>query len=86
MLVHCHAGQGRTAILIGAYLLFAGIARDDKEAVEQTRAGRIKCFSRKYNARYMKIFMDGLRDVKQIFPRRAAFATGPAGSKMLSLR
>ena len=26
VLVHCHAGQGRTAIIIGAYLLYGGIS------------------------------------------------------------
>ena len=33
VLVHCHAGQGRTAILIGAYLIYSGLAKDDKEAI-----------------------------------------------------
>ena len=33
VLVHCHAGQGRTAIIIGAYLLYAGICKTAEEAV-----------------------------------------------------
>lgn len=33
VLVHCHAGQGRTAVVIGAYLIYSGHAADDKEAV-----------------------------------------------------
>lgn len=32
-LVHCHAGQGRTALVIGAYLIISGLAKDDKEAI-----------------------------------------------------
>jgi protein tyrosine phosphatase domain-containing protein 1 len=28
VLVHCHAGMGRTAIVIAAYLAYAGIAKD----------------------------------------------------------
>jgi len=33
VLVHCHAGQGRTALVIGACLIYSGFARDDKEAI-----------------------------------------------------
>ena len=33
VLVHCHAGQGRTALLIGAYLIISGTAKDDKECI-----------------------------------------------------
>jgi protein-tyrosine phosphatase len=32
-LVHCHAGQGRTATIIGAFLLFSGFAQNAKEAI-----------------------------------------------------
>lgn len=37
ILVHCHAGQGRTAIIIGAYILYAGLADSANEAVTISR-------------------------------------------------
>lgn len=37
VLVHCHAGQGRTALVIGACLIVSGFAKDDVEAIAQTR-------------------------------------------------
>lgn len=61
VLVHCHAGQGRTAILIGAYLIYSGLAKDDQDAIVQTRKGRPKCFSKYYNRTYMKEFFDELQ-------------------------
>jgi hypothetical protein len=70
VLVHCHAGQGRTAILIGAYLIYAGLAKDDVEAIAQTRKVRPKCFSKFYNKRYMKEFNDELVKLRYIFPTR----------------
>lgn len=33
ILVHCHAGQGRTAIIIGAYLLYSDVAKNADEAI-----------------------------------------------------
>ncbi len=56
VLVHCHAGQGRTAIIIGAYLLFAGLAKDGEDAIRLTKAGRPKCFSKSKNKDFMKMF------------------------------
>ena len=49
VLVHCHAGQGRTAIIIGAYLLYSGIAFSSREAIDMCRAERPKLFKNKYN-------------------------------------
>lgn len=56
ILVHCHAGQGRTAIIIGAYLLYAGITYSAPEAVKICKQGRPKLFANKYNAVYLGHF------------------------------
>ena len=58
VLVHCHAGQGRTASLIGAYLMYAGFAKDDEEAIAITRRGRPKCYSKGNNRRFAKAFYE----------------------------
>jgi len=47
--VHCHAGQGRTAIIIGAYLLYSGIATSPDDAIALCKKGRPKLFNKKYN-------------------------------------
>jgi len=44
ILVHCHAGQGRTAIIIGAYLIYAGVTTSSDEAVRISKQGRPKLF------------------------------------------
>ena len=54
VLVHCHAGQGRTALVIGAYFLVAGIAKEENEAIKLTKLNRPKCFSKSYNKRFIK--------------------------------
>lgn len=68
VLVHCHAGQGRTALIIGAYLLYSRIAKDDKEAIRLTRLNRPKCFSKSNNQKFMKFFQERLQDARKIFP------------------
>ena len=45
VLVHCHAGQGRTAIVIGAYLIYANLASDTQDAVKKCQEGRAKLFT-----------------------------------------
>ena len=67
-LVHCHAGQGRTALVIGAYLVYSGTAEDDKDAIKQTRKNRVKCFSKAYNQKFIKFFYDKLVEVRYLFP------------------
>lgn len=68
ILVHCHAGQGRTAIIIGAYLLYAGLANSATEAVTISRQGRHKLFKNKYNSIYLKHFEDFLEEASELFP------------------
>ena len=68
VLVHCHAGQGRTAVVIGAYLIYAGLASNDKEAVAITKKGRMKCFSKGYNQECVRKFHEDLIKLRMIFP------------------
>ena len=68
ILVHCHAGQGRTALVIAAYLLYCGLAKDDDEAIKLVRKGRKKCFSKKYNKTFVKGFHKDLSEVKTLYP------------------
>jgi protein-tyrosine phosphatase len=53
ILVHCHAGQGRTAIIIGAYILYAGLVQSAEEAIHLCQQGRPKLFVKKYNRIYL---------------------------------
>jgi len=69
VLIHCHAGMGRTALLVGTYLLYAGIAQDDKDAIKITKAQREKCFGKSYNVNYMKSFYEYLMSLRHIFPQ-----------------
>jgi hypothetical protein len=48
--------MGSTALLVGTYLLYSGIAKDDKDAIAITRKSRDKCFGKSYNVDFMKKF------------------------------
>ena len=79
VLVHCHAGQGRTALVIGAYLLCkliflsigisidSGRANSSKECIDMTRAGRPKCFSKRYNQIFIEDFYKFLQNYGKVF-------------------
>ena len=45
MLVHCHAGKGRTAIIIAAYLIWSNLATSAEDAINKLRKVRPKTFS-----------------------------------------
>ena len=72
LLVHCHAGQGRTAIIIGAYLLYSGIASSSIDTIWKCRSGRPKLFSHKYNCKFIHQFDDFLKELKKLYPLREA--------------
>ena len=38
--VHCHAGTGRTALVICSYLIYSGMVEDPHEAIRVTREAR----------------------------------------------
>ena len=60
--------MGRTALLVGAYLLYSGMATDDKDAIKITKASRPKCFEKSNNVKFMKEFNNYLRNLRIIFP------------------
>ena len=68
ILVHCHAGQGRTAIVIGAYLLYADIAKNSDEAIKICQEGRDKLFHTEYNKDFLREFETYLRATRALYP------------------
>ena len=68
MLVHCHAGQGRTAIITGAYLVYSNLAKDAEDAIIKCRKGRPKMFHKKYNCEYLRSFEKYLKNARMLYP------------------
>ena len=53
VLVHCHAGAGRTALVIATYLMYANITEDVPETITLIRAKRPKCLKHKFNREFL---------------------------------
>ena len=70
LLVHCHAGQGRTAIVIGAYLLYADLAKSSEEAIKLCQQGRPKLFTNSINGSqaFLHKFEVYLRQIRVLYP------------------
>ena len=68
LLVHCHAGQGRTAIIVGAYLLWANLATTADDAIRKCQAGRPKMFHKAKNQDYLRSFELYLREKRCLYP------------------
>lgn len=69
--------MGRTAVLVGAYLIYSGVAQDDKEAIKITKANRPKCFEKSYNVKFMKEFYHYLKNLRMIFPASILHHSSP---------
>eukprot|EP00826_Nyctotherus_ovalis_P026004 TRINITY_DN2025_c0_g1_i12.p1 TRINITY_DN2025_c0_g1~~TRINITY_DN2025_c0_g1_i12.p1 ORF type:complete len:376 (-),score=78.92 TRINITY_DN2025_c0_g1_i12:184-1311(-) len=68
VLVHCHAGMGRTGLVIGCYMLFSGEYDDVKKVMELVRAKRAKAFDTKKHKRFIKVFAQLLSELRVLFP------------------
>jgi protein tyrosine phosphatase domain-containing protein 1 len=83
ILVHCHAGQGRTAVVIGAYLLYSGMAKDAADAVAIAQRGRSKLFAHAYNRRCVEDFVPFLRNLRTLCPDGKANGALPSLQSVL---
>jgi len=53
VLVHCHAGQGRTALVIAAYLMYKRITTTVEDTIKYIRKQRPQCLKKGYNRKYL---------------------------------
>ena len=68
MIVHCHAGQGRTALVIAGYLMYANVTRTADETIKYIRDARPKCLKHKFNREYLEEIEESLRELRCVFP------------------
>ena len=66
VLVHCHAGKGRTGVVIACYLMFKYHIKAD-EAVNKVREKRHKCIESKSQMEYCKRFFQFISGLREIF-------------------
>ncbi len=66
VLVHCHAGNGRTGIVIACYLMYT-YNYDAKEAVVKLREVRKKCIEKNSQMRYCCKFKKFIIQLRKIF-------------------
>ena len=66
VLVHCHAGKGRTGVVIACYLMFKYHIKAD-EAVNKVREKRPKCIESKSQMEYCKRFFQFISGLREIF-------------------
>ena len=65
-LVHCHAGYGRTGVVIVCYLLYIS-NKDSDTIIEEVRKKRKKCVETKNQIKYCKKFEDFLNISRILF-------------------
>ena len=67
VLVHCHAGMGRTGLTIGCYMLYSGEYEDLKEVMAIVQAKRPKAFCTKVQNQFIASFFQLLAELRIIF-------------------
>ena len=66
VLVHCHAGNGRTGVVISCYLIYKS-NYEAKEAVEYLRKIRKKCVEKSAQMKYCIKFKEFLNTLRKVF-------------------
>ena len=67
--VHCHAGTGRTALIIASYIFYSGMCKTAAEAVKVVQAGRQGALQRKAQVLFVVEFGRWLVETRRsLFP------------------
>ncbi|KAG1660567.1 hypothetical protein FOA52_005103 [Chlamydomonas sp. UWO 241] len=77
--VHCHAGLGRTGLVIACYMVFAGTHGADA-AVASVRADRPGAVQTRQQVEFVGVFGQYLAYLRSIFREQATSAAGPAAA------
>ena len=67
VLVHCHAGYGRTGVVIACYLIFNCVDINAKEIILQVRKKRKKCIENKKQVRFCYKFAEFISHIRTLF-------------------
>lgn len=70
MLVHCHAGQGRTGVIIAAYLMYKNISKSVDDTIDYIRSQRTECLRKEYNRAYLNEIQNEFNKFRQVFPKK----------------
>ncbi len=68
VLVHCHAGLGRTGLIIACYLLYSKFSKTPESAIEFVRANRAKSIQTRNQVNYVYLFFDYLVNSRIVYP------------------
>ena len=69
VLVHCHAGYGRTGVVIACYLLFNS-DKDSQTVINEIRKKRAKCIETKDQRSYCRKFEDFIKNTRILFDNK----------------
>ena len=68
ILTHWHAGQGRTGVVIAAYLMYSNTTETVDETVEYIRSKRTQWLKKGYNRKFLHHIKSKFDENRQMFP------------------
>jgi hypothetical protein len=71
VLIHCHAGLGRTGLIIACYLLYSKFSKSPEEAIDFVREKRPKSIQTRNQVNYVYIYYDYLVNTRIVYPATA---------------